>query len=323
MAKYSFVLPAYKSTFLKEAIDSILAQTYQDFELIIVNDASLENLDSIVQKYNDPRISYYVNEQNIGGIDLVAQWNHSISYATGEYLILASDDDVYLPTYLEKMDVLTQKYPLVNVYRPLIQHINENGEVQRQERTQPDYMSQLEFIYNWFIDLIASGIPYYMFKRDALMKVGGFKKFPLAWFCDDATVMELTDNGIAIYNEVLFSFRNSGINISSRKKDISDLIKKMDATDLFYIWFPQKIKEIQTKQDEAPEVLYLLNKYKCRERSHLIWLILDKTTFRCIVHGLRHLSRLKSLSKFDICKIYYRVTRNVIKKWFMRITNIQ
>ena len=61
--KYSFVLPAYKARFFREAIDSILAQTYKDFELIIVNDASPEDLDSIVNSYDDSRIRYYVNER--------------------------------------------------------------------------------------------------------------------------------------------------------------------------------------------------------------------------------------------------------------------
>ena len=92
---YSFVLPAYKAKFLGEAIDSILAQTYTNFELIIVNDASPEDLESIVKLYDDPRIQYYTNKVNVGGKDLIAQWNYSITYAKGEYLILASDDDIY------------------------------------------------------------------------------------------------------------------------------------------------------------------------------------------------------------------------------------
>ena len=49
MIKYSFVLPAYKARFFRDALDSILAQTYKDFELVIVNDASPEDLDSIVK----------------------------------------------------------------------------------------------------------------------------------------------------------------------------------------------------------------------------------------------------------------------------------
>ena len=61
--KYSFVLPAYKAHFLSQAVDSILSQTYTEFELIIVNDASPEDLDSIVESYSDSRIRYYKNQQ--------------------------------------------------------------------------------------------------------------------------------------------------------------------------------------------------------------------------------------------------------------------
>jgi glycosyltransferase involved in cell wall biosynthesis len=57
--KFSVTVPAYKAQFLAECIDSILAQTYKNFELIIVNDASPQDLDSIVSKYDDPRIRYY------------------------------------------------------------------------------------------------------------------------------------------------------------------------------------------------------------------------------------------------------------------------
>ena len=60
--KFSVTIPAYKARFLKECIESILAQTYKDFELIIVNDASPEDLTSIVKSFNDPRIRYYINE---------------------------------------------------------------------------------------------------------------------------------------------------------------------------------------------------------------------------------------------------------------------
>ena len=54
--KYSILIPAYKETFLKECIDSILNQTYSDFEIIIVNDNSPYKLDDIIHTYNDSRI---------------------------------------------------------------------------------------------------------------------------------------------------------------------------------------------------------------------------------------------------------------------------
>ena len=97
--KYSFVLPAFKNDYLTEAIDSILSQSYKDFELIIIDDASPYNLSSIINQYDDKRISFYKNETNIGGRNLVHNWNKCIQYAKGDYVILASDDDIYGPCF--------------------------------------------------------------------------------------------------------------------------------------------------------------------------------------------------------------------------------
>ena len=57
--KFSVTIPAYKDRYLKETIDSVLAQTYQNYEVVIVNDASPYDLDSIVQQYTGPRIRYF------------------------------------------------------------------------------------------------------------------------------------------------------------------------------------------------------------------------------------------------------------------------
>ena len=100
--KFTIAIPAYKRTFLKECIDSILAQTYKDFELIIINDASPEDLDSVVECYKDSRIRYYVNETNCGALNVVDNWNKCLDYALGEYLILMGDDDKLLPYCLEE-----------------------------------------------------------------------------------------------------------------------------------------------------------------------------------------------------------------------------
>lgn len=128
-SKYSFILPAYKSKYLKNSINSILNQSYTDFELIIVNDTSPENIDSIINSYTDKRIQYHKNEINIGGENLVKQWNHCLSFAKGEFIILATDDDEYTPDYLEKMNILVEKYPFVNAFRPRITHISRGGGV--------------------------------------------------------------------------------------------------------------------------------------------------------------------------------------------------
>ena len=113
----SIVIPAYKATYLKETIESALQQTYSNIEVIVVNDKSPYDISSIVRSFNDRRIRYYENEENIGGKDLVAQWNRCLSYAKGEYFCLLCDDDIYTPTFVEEMLRLAEKYPNCNVFR--------------------------------------------------------------------------------------------------------------------------------------------------------------------------------------------------------------
>ena len=282
--KYSFVLPAYKAKFLKEAIDSIINQTYADFELIIVNDASPEDVDSIVKSYDDRRIQYYINEKNLGGADLVAQWNHSISYAKGEYLILASDDDIYDLTFLEKMDTLVNKYPNVNVLRPRVKRIDHNGKILQIDGYLAEYMTKLEYLFAWTSQWIGSGIPFCVFKRKALLEIGGFVNYPMAWFSDDATILKLSDNGIAIYGtESLFTFRYSNENISTALNSKKTLTEKLKATKMFY--------------DDHME--FILNyKPKDNEEAHLLRAI--KTRFPRLIKKNKIRSQLKTSSLSSI-----------------------
>ena len=260
--KYSFVLPAYKARFFKEAVDSILNQTYSDFELIIVNDASPENLDSIVESYSDERIRYYKNEKNLGGRDLVAQWNQSLSYATGEYVILASDDDVYSSEYLEMMDEMVQKYPNVNVFRPRVKRFDEKGKILQLDGYINEYLSKVEYLYIWTSRWIGSGIPFFMFRREALMSIGGFVNYPLAWFSDDATVLNLADNGIVTCNKTLFAFRQSGESISTYSNTKESLCAKYKATRMFYDEY-KKFIDTYLPQNSEEEHLLIFIKYRC------------------------------------------------------------
>ena len=77
--KFSVTIPTYKSRFLKEAIESVVGQTYADWELVIVDDCSPEPLKEIVEPFlSDSRISYYRNEKNCGAVNVVDNWNRNI-----------------------------------------------------------------------------------------------------------------------------------------------------------------------------------------------------------------------------------------------------
>lgn len=103
MPKVSVCIPAFNyAHFLNDAIDSVLAQTFQDFELLIVDNCSTDDTKNIVDKYAavDNRITYYCNESNIG---LVGNLNRCLEYATGQYIKILCADDLLLPTCLNRM----------------------------------------------------------------------------------------------------------------------------------------------------------------------------------------------------------------------------
>jgi len=106
--------------FLKEAIDSILNQTFTDFEFLIINDGSTDRSVEIIESYEDPRIRLINNEKNL---KLIASLNKGISLARGKYIARMDCDDVSMPDRLEKeVDFLEKSldYGLVGTYYTVI-----------------------------------------------------------------------------------------------------------------------------------------------------------------------------------------------------------
>ena len=246
--KVSFVMPAFKRAFLKEAMQSILSQNFTNFELIIVNDCSPENLEEIVFSFSDPRIHYTKNEENIGCNDPVKNWNLACSKAKGEYCVLASDDDIYAPEYLHRMLELMIKYPHVDLVHCRIGMINAKGELLRLSEKRPEFESCPDLIYNRAIRRCLQTAPEFMFRRTALEEKGGFVDFPLAWYSDDATWSSLAKkNGIAYSSEVLFYWRYSGLNISSR---FDRTALKIAAAEQFKEWIKLFLSTLSAQDAE-------------------------------------------------------------------------
>lgn len=85
--------------YLREAIDSILHQTYSNFEFIIVDDCSTDNSLEIIESYNDPRITVIKNKQNLG---ITKSLNRALSVSKGEFVARMDADDICLPERFEK-----------------------------------------------------------------------------------------------------------------------------------------------------------------------------------------------------------------------------
>ncbi|MEG1196592.1 MAG: glycosyltransferase [Clostridia bacterium] len=123
--KLSIVTPTYnRENYLRETIDSVLKQSFTDYEYIIVDDGSMDHTQELVEGYHDPRIQY-VYQENGGDTSAV---NHGWRLAKGDYFIQINSDDPILPGLFETMcSTLDQQPDKLVAYCDFV-HINENGD---------------------------------------------------------------------------------------------------------------------------------------------------------------------------------------------------
>ena len=247
MPTLSFILPAWKARFLKEAVASIIAQTCPDWELVIVDDCSPEPLREIVESFGDPRIRYVRNEQNLGGKNLVRQWNHCITFAKGEYIVLAADDDLYRPTFCEECIRLANKYPEVDLIHSSVEQIDEEGKHLWDDSILPEFTNKYEYLNWWVTGRSFTCIGNFAFKRTVLQEIGGFIDFPCAFGSDIATPIALSRNGVANTSEMLFCFRQSTQHLSA---DSSRFKEKLEAISQLSEWLQAIDYEIPNNPED-------------------------------------------------------------------------
>lgn len=124
MPKVSVIMPAYNAEkYIKEAIDSILSQTFQDFEFIILNDCSQDDTENIILSYQDDRIVYLRNEKNMG---VAATLNRGLVVAKGEYIARMDSDDISLPDRLAKQAAYLDSHPDVAILGTALERFGED-----------------------------------------------------------------------------------------------------------------------------------------------------------------------------------------------------
>lgn len=250
-AAISFIMPAWKARFLREAIGSIVAQTSPDWELVVVDDCSPEALGEIVAAFDDPRIRYVRNEKNLGGKNLVRQWNHCINFATGDYIVLAADDDLYKPTFCAECIRLAEKYPQADLIHASVEQIDEEGKHLWDDSILPEFTNKYEYLNWWVTGRSFTCIGNFAFKRTALLAMGGFIDFPCAFGSDIATPIALSVQGVANTQDMLFCFRQSTQHLSA---DSSRFKEKLEAISQLSEWL-QAI-DYETPEDPADREFY-------------------------------------------------------------------
>ena len=110
----SIIMPTYNcGRFIRESIDSVLAQTYTDWELIIVDDCSTDNTAEVVAAFHDPRIRYLLNDRNLGA---ALTRNRALREAKGRYIAFLDSDDLWAPEKLERQIAFMQQHGYAFTY---------------------------------------------------------------------------------------------------------------------------------------------------------------------------------------------------------------
>jgi glycosyltransferase involved in cell wall biosynthesis len=118
MPFFSVVIPLYnKENFIKNTLNSVLSQTFTDFEVLIVNDGSTDNSEKIIATFDDPRIRYFTKEN--GGASSAR--NYGIEKAQSNYISFIDADDYWYPTFLEEMFARITNFPDIKVFSAAIE----------------------------------------------------------------------------------------------------------------------------------------------------------------------------------------------------------
>ena len=139
----SVIMPSYNTgAYIKKSIESVLEQTYQEWELIIIDDCSADNTDNIVKMYiSDPRIKYFRNERNSGA---AISRNRAIREAKGKWIAFLDSDDLWMPEKLEKQIRYMEKNDYHFSYTKYYE-IDENGQRNGVEVTGPKRITKKGF----------------------------------------------------------------------------------------------------------------------------------------------------------------------------------
>ncbi|HEY4874764.1 MAG TPA: glycosyltransferase [Puia sp.] len=213
----SVIMPVYNGEkFLKDAIESILTQTFQDFEFIIINDGSTDNTEKIILSYNDPRIIYVKNNCNL---KLIKTLNKGIELAKGIYIARMDADDISLPLRFEKQLEVFNSFSGVDIVNSNAYFLEENGKYYREQKSAmtigSEAMKYLIPMQNFICH------PAVMIKNDVLKKYKYLDDLSTEHIEDFDLWNRMLQDGCICYthNQNLLLYRNNRLSINHRQKE--------------------------------------------------------------------------------------------------------
>jgi len=222
--RISVVMPVWNGeAYLREAIDSILSQTFTDFELIIVDDGSTDGTAQILQSYGDTRIRI-MQEGHLGFVGAV---NRGVAAAHAEWIARQDADDISLPARLEKQWEAIQKQPTAVFCYIDIKAIGDQSRIERQPRLPRSHA--LVALKSCFQCPVCVGAA--LIKRSTFLEAGGYRaeEFPAEDYAFVSRVLAL--GNVVGVPQVLYEFRKHDQQISHTKLEDQKQKTRMVALD--------------------------------------------------------------------------------------------
>ncbi len=168
MSKVTVIIPAYNAEkFIEQTIDSVLAQTFQDFEIIVINDGSRDKTAEIVNSYG---FSVRCIQTTNGGVSRAR--NLGINNALGEYIAFLDSDDLWEPTKLEKQVALLDENPNIGLCFTALERVDQNLKLigKTEAHNYPDFCEAL-LLYSCVVTGSCSSV---MLRTNIAKQTGGF-----------------------------------------------------------------------------------------------------------------------------------------------------
>lgn len=216
----SVIMPVYNGEkYIRSAIDSVLNQTFQDFEFIIINDGSIDNTENIVKSYKDKRIRYYYQKNMGPGLAR----NFGMSVAQGEFISFIDSDDVYFKSKLEEQTNILKNNKKFDIVYCDIEIIDVNSEHISYIKDEFGYTKKEDiYAYMLFRQVIPSP-PSIMIRTECYKK--GCKFGGNSFMAEDYEfLLKLSQNFEFYYLPlVLYKYRKHEFNLTNKLKETQKL----------------------------------------------------------------------------------------------------
>lgn len=235
-ADIAIVIPAYKSTFFRQTLESVLSQNEDNYNIYIGNDAGDRAIEEIIHSYGKrENLTYRYFNNNLGKECLPAHWNRCLEMVNGEkWIWLFSDDDLMDRDCIRNFRKAEQENKGKKLFR-FNTYKFRNNEVLK-ENIYSSVTSLSDFLKTKFQYKSESYAVEYVFHQSLLKENGGFTRLPLGWCADDLFWIKcllLTD--MVTIADSFVHWRYSDENISGRENNSDSAHKKIKACGLFAI----------------------------------------------------------------------------------------